>query len=131
MRRVSAMGEGGVHIGSIYLVSQAGVTAKCNLDLLETVAFTVNAVNALIGGWVIGGDWNCTPEDLLATGWLKKVGGVICAPRGPTCKCKVYDFFVVAAPIADAVHSVNKISDAGLTPTHRLASSSKGYREPP
>ena len=77
MRRAAAMGEGGAHLGSIYLASQVGVTARCNLDLLETVAFTVNA---LIGECIIGGDWKCTPEDLLATGWLKKVGGVICAP---------------------------------------------------
>ena len=107
------VGEGGVHLGSIYLVSEVGVTAKCNLDILESVAFTINSLE---GGWIVGVDWNCTPEDLLSTGWLKKVNGVICAPRGHTCNGEVYEFFVVAAPLADGVHSVHKISDAGLTP---------------
>ena len=77
------------------------------------MAFTLNT---LTGPWIVGGDWNCTPEDLRATGWLKKVSGVIVAPIGSTCNGKVYDYFVVAAAIADAVHSVHKSSDAGLTP---------------
>ena len=35
MRRAAGMGEGGIHLGPIYFVSQVGVTAKCNLDLLN------------------------------------------------------------------------------------------------
>ena len=112
MKRLAAMGKGGLHLGWVYLHSTVGVTAKRNLDLLETVAFTLAS---LVGPWIVGGDWNCTPDDLRATGWLKKLGGVICAPVGSTCNGKVYDFFVVAAPIADAVHNVHKIGDAGLT----------------
>lgn len=77
------------------------------------MAFTLAS---LVGPRIVGGDWNCTPADLQATGWLKKVGGVIRAHLAATCNGKVYDFFVVAAPIADAVHSVHRISDAGLTP---------------
>ena len=71
---------------------------------------------SLTAPWMVGGDWNCTPADLLATGWLKKVGGVIKAPIAATCFGKVYDFFVVAAPIADDVISVHRIGDAGLFP---------------
>ena len=95
------MCKGGVHLCSVYLFSQVGVAAKCSLDLLESIAFTLAS---LVGPWIIGGDWNCTPVDLQATGWLKKVGGVIRAPVAATCNGKVYDFFVVAAPIADAVN---------------------------
>ena len=76
-RGAAAMGSGGIHFGSVYLFSQVGVTAKCNLDLLESVGLTLAS---LVGPWMIGGYWNCTPADLQATGWLKKVGGVICAP---------------------------------------------------
>ena len=86
---------------------------QCNLDLLESIAFTLAS---LVGPWIIGGCWNCTPDDLRATGWLKKVGGVIWAPMGATCNGCVYDFFVAAAPIADAVHSAHKIGEAGYTP---------------
>ena len=113
MKRASAMGKGGIHLGSVYCNRTVGITVKCNLDLLESVAFTLRG---LTGPFIIGGDWNCTPGDLRATGWIKKIGGVIRAPRGATCNGKVYDFFVVSASIADEVHSVHKISDAGFTP---------------
>lgn len=72
-----------------------GVIAKCNLDLLETVAFTIGK---LAGRWIIGYVWNCTLVELLAIGWLKKVKGVIKAPTSATCFGKVYDYFGVAAP---------------------------------
>ena len=58
MKRVAAMGKGGVHCGSAYLFSGVGVAAKCNLDLLDTMAFTLSG---LVGLWILGGDWNCTP----------------------------------------------------------------------
>jgi endonuclease/exonuclease/phosphatase family metal-dependent hydrolase len=74
---VIAVTRGGFHLGSIYLVSSVGVKAKKNLDILDAVAATLKA---LAGRWVLGGDFNCTPEQLTATGWLKVVGGVIVAP---------------------------------------------------
>ena len=65
MRRVAAAGKVGLYIGPIYLISTVGVIAKCNLDLLDSVAFTLAS---LVGPWIIGGDGNCTPDDLRATG---------------------------------------------------------------
>ena len=128
MKRVSAMGKGGgIQLGSIYLVSQVGVQAKCNLDILETVGFTLKS---LTGPWIVGGDWNCTPADPEATGWLKKVGGVIKAPITATCFGKVYDFFVVAAPIADDVISTHRIEMLASSHTRPPASSSKVCPEP-
>ena len=116
MKRVSAMGKGGVHCGTPYMfsmVGQGGIKAKCNLDLLDSMAFTLSG---LVGPWILGGDWNCTPEDLAAIGWLRKVGGVIHAPSAPTCNGKVYDFFVVAEAISDQVQSTHVIAVAGFTP---------------
>ncbi len=110
------MGKGGVHMGTPYMfsmVGKGGIQAKCNLDLLDSMAFTLSG---LVGPWILGGDWNCTPADLAATGWLQKVGGVIHAPSAPTCNGNVYDFFVVAAGISDQVQSTHKIGDAGFTP---------------
>ena len=80
MKRVAAMGKGGVHVGTPYMFSMAGkggIQAECNLDLLDSMAFTLSG---LVGPWILGGDWNCTPDELTATGWLQKVGGVILAP---------------------------------------------------
>ena len=72
MGRVAAMGKGGIHCGPAYMFSGVGIAAKCNLDLLDTMAFTLSG---LVLPWTIGGDLNCTPEELEATGWVKKVGG--------------------------------------------------------
>ena len=55
MKRVSAMGKGGVHVGTPYLhsmVGKGGVRAKCNLDLLDSMAFTISG---LVGPWILGG----------------------------------------------------------------------------
>ena len=72
LKRVSACGKGGLQCGSIYCYSGIGITAKPNLDLLESVAHTVKSLK---GCWIIGGDWNCSPAQLAATGWPAKVGG--------------------------------------------------------
>ena len=95
------------------MVDKGGVSAQCNLDLLDSMAFTILG---LVGPWIIGGDWNCTPQDLAATGWLQKVGGTIHAPTAPTCNDSVYDFFVVKTCISSGVQSTHKIGDAGCTP---------------
>ena len=109
------MGKGGAHLGSVYLFNQVGVSAKCNLDLLEAVAHTLDN---LVGPWIIGGDWNCSPSDLINTGWLKRVGGTVHAPTSPTCNDNTYDFFVTSNSIASEVNSVHLIGDAGFTPHH-------------
>ena len=110
------MGKGGVHCRTPYMYSmvrQGGIRAKCNLDLLDSMAFTISG---LVGPWILGGDWNCTTEDLAATGWLRKVVGVIHAPIAPTCNGKVYDFFRGAEAIPDQVQSTHVIAAVGFTP---------------
>ena len=80
-------------MASTYLVNGNGLMTKKNLDSLQLMAGVLNAVK---GPWAVGGDWNCTPEELQQTGWLKQIGGVIVAPKAPTCGDRVIDFFVVA-----------------------------------
>ena len=113
MQQVAAMGKGGVHVASAYFHDAIGPDAKANRELRESMAFTLNSLK---GPWILGADWNCTPEELQATGWLQKVGGVVCAPRAATCNGRVTSFFVVAASIAEAVQSVHAVADAGFHP---------------
>ena len=128
MKRVSAMGKGGVHLGSTYLVSnQVGVQAKFNLDISETVGFTLKS---LTGPWIVGGDWNCTPADLEATGWLKKVGGVIKAPITATCFGKVYDFSSWQPPLRTTSSVPTALEMLASSRTRPPASSSKVCPEP-
>ncbi len=113
VRRMGAVCRGGFHLGSVYLHDTVGVVAQCNLDLLQAVA---GELSLLSGGWIVGGDWNCTPDELAATGWLDLVRGAICSPQTPTCNGKVYDFFVVKRDFRHAVHSVHAIGDAAFKP---------------
>lgn len=88
------MCNGGIHAGSCYLTScNAGVDDLRNLDALQLMTGVLRVVR---GPWVIGGDWNCTPEELKKTGWLQLVEGRVVAPNSPTCGDRVIDFFVIA-----------------------------------
>ena len=102
------MCRGGVHCGSIYCHHGIGIAAPANLDFLQGVA---GVLCRLAGPWLIGGDWNCTPEQLSATGWLKLIGAKIFAPAANTCKGKVYDLFVVADCLAHAVVATHTLGD--------------------
>ena len=112
IRTVSAVRRGGFHLGTVYLNSSQGLS-KANLDILQAMALTLNLLS---GPWVIGGDWNVTPIQLLHSGWLSLVKGVVIAPAVPTCNDSVYDFFVVSESMLYAVHSVAVVGDAGLEP---------------
>ena len=68
-----------------------GISAKCNLDMLQRMFQTIKSLR---GPWCIGGDWNGTPQELEATGWLKLVRGTVKAPTTPTCNGRVTSFFV-------------------------------------
>ena len=63
-----------------YLHSKVGVKAKVNLDLLHAMAAVIKQLGEV---WILGGDFNCTPEELLSTGWLKLVGGRIAQAKSP------------------------------------------------
>ena len=115
MKRVSAMGKGGVHCGAPYPHSMVG-NGGSRPSATSTSSTPSRSLSGLVGPWILGGDWNCTPAELEATGWLQKVGGVIHGPSVPTCNESVYDLFVVAAAISDQVHSCHVIGDAGMTP---------------
>ena len=81
-------------------------------------------LGTIVGPWIIGGDWNCTPDELQKTGWLRLVKGVICAPKGPTCGDRVLDYFVVSERIHHAVKHVLNVGDKLCTPTPQPDSSS-------
>lgn len=117
LRKVVCIAKGGVHCGTPYLHSGIGVQAKSNLDLLHLMAAALAAVT---GPWILGGDWNCTPAELEATGWLSVVGGKTFAPKSDTCGKRVIDYFVVSLNLAHAVRSVHCIGDALFTTHSRV-----------
>ena len=113
IRRVGAICKGGVHNMSVYCYDKFPIGGKPNLDLLHHLAAIICK---LVGPWILAGDFNCTPAELIATGFLKLVKGQVHAPEAPTCNGKVYDFFVVAQSLSHAVFGVHTIGDALCSP---------------
>ena len=104
--------RGGVHFFSVYLKDGEGVS-DTNLAILTELAALLGAVR---GPWVVGGDWNLTPEMLAQSGWTSIVKGRVAAPAEPTCNGKTYDYFVVSESLSDAVQGVVRIADGGCNP---------------
>ena len=96
-KHVGAVCKGGFHLCSGYLHTGIGIQSKRNLDWLQAAA---GVISTLSGPWILAADFNCTPQQLEATGWLKLVGGTIISPNHPTCKNRVIDFFVVSSNLA-------------------------------
>ena len=113
LQKVGAICKGGIHMGSLYLQDCVGPTHPANIDILDHVA---RRLSALAGPWIIGGDFNCEPEELINTGFVDLVGGVVHAPADVTCGGKRYDYFVVSSDLSPAIFSVNAVADGSFSP---------------
>ena len=112
LKHVAACDRGRIHIDSCYLTSRsAGVKDKRNLDTLHHMA---GVPDSLKGPWAIGGDWNCTPEELKQTGWLKIVKGITVAPEVNTCNSRVIDLLVASEGLSQAAPVAYTIGDGGF-----------------
>ena len=96
---MNAVAKGGLHLVSAYFWTGEGLSQR-NLAMLESLA---KAIRQLHGPWVLAADWNFSPQQLVATGWLDLVNGCVHAPRQPTCGLNVYDFFVTDVRLKPAV----------------------------
>ena len=99
--------RGGVMMISIYLWHSEGLSER-NVALLHAAG---EAIASFGGPWMMGGDWNMEPEELMrAQGWLARVGGTIRAPEAPTCRSalggRVIDYVVLDMRIAGAVQCI-------------------------
>ena len=68
-----------VHGGEAYIAAAYGSTIRkglsdANMTFLEEAAVALRSCH---GAWVVGGDWNISPELLKSSKWLDLVGGVI------------------------------------------------------
>ena len=87
-------------MASIYLHTRVGASAPCNLDLLEAVAAVLRSLQ---GPWILGGDFNATPAELAATGFLKLAGDVVIkAPGEATAGKREIDFFIFSPGLVHA-----------------------------
>ena len=109
---VGAVVKGGVHNFSLYLKDGEGMS-DTNAAVLTQLAAAIAAVR---GPWIVGGDWNMTPQALMESNWPKIVRGHVHAPTLPTCNDSTYDFFLVSHHLNDAVAGVTRLSDGGCKP---------------
>ena len=109
---IGAVLKGGIYSFTVYLRHSEGLSPE-NMVLLD---YTAAALGALKGPWVIGGDWNLSPQVLADSKWLQIVDGVVFATQLDTCNDNVYDFFVVHRSIAQAVVGVQRLQDGNLNP---------------
>ena len=115
VKHIWAVCKGGIHFASGYLWCSIGLKHGKNQDYLQAVA---GVLRTLRGPWIFAADFQNTPEELEATGWLKLVGGKIVAPTVPTCGKRVIDFFFVSQDLPEAIMGIKTVGDALCKP-HR------------
>ena len=81
--------------------------------MLQTLA---QVISRLRGPWLLAGDFNITPQELVASGWLQLVSEMFCAPQAPTCGKKMYDFFVTSSSLAGLIAGVSVVHNGRSHP---------------
>ncbi len=128
---LEAPGHRPLLIFSVYLRDGEGMSAA-NRAIMAAVGTCVQRMGhgsedyesrASAMPFMIGADFNNTPEDVVATGFLEEVGAQIFAPptRRGTCRTassgRTIDFFVLDEGISRAVEQVTTVEDGTLA-TH-------------
>ena len=111
---IGSICRGGFFLLSIYLWDSEGLSER-NLAVLHRAAAIAHSIS---GPWLIGGDFNLSPTELLQSGWLAIVGGSIVAPSQPTCNGSVNDFFVIKASLYQTIRGIVVLSDCTFAPHH-------------
>ena len=109
---LGAVQKGGVHFVTVYLKDGEGISQTNQAILTELAAY----LGTIRGPWIVGGDWNVTPQQLQSASWDSIVKGSIKQPAGPTCNGKVYDYFVVSKSIEASVVAVTSLENGGFSP---------------
>ncbi len=113
--------RGGMVVLSIYCWASEGMSAR-NVAL---VCKALEVASACGSAWLIGGDFNVTPSELVATagGMLDRAGAEIRAPLQPTCypaagRARTLDYFLVDARAAAAISQAEVVEEVAGSP-HR------------
>ena len=108
-------------VASAYLKTGIGGAAPFNLQILEFIGQVVSSHRM---PWVLGGDFQMSPQDLADTHFPSAARACIVADLNPVGTCtsafgaSVIDFFVMSEVFADLVGKASTILDANTAP-HR------------
>ena len=114
---------GGIVVCSLYLVTGVA-SGDRNMGILRKVGGELRSHGRPV---IVGGDWQMTAQELLATGWCDLFGAVVVAPTGsgiPSCRGfgeqqgRTIDFFVVAKALRHLVADCSVVEEA-CTGRHR------------
>ena len=109
---LGSIARGGIFVGSIYLHSGEGLSAR-NVRLLEEAA---RVLISLPGPWVLAGDFQIEPLKLIEAGFPRLAKGVVVAPCQPTCHEHTIDYFVVAEGLVGSVFQVTTLAESPFDP---------------
>ena len=109
---LGSIARGGIFVGSIYLHSGEGMLAR-NLRMLEEAA---RVLMALLGPWILAGDFQVEPQALLESGFPRLAKWVVVAPSAPTGMGHTIDYFLVAEGLAGTVHAVVVLAGSPFAP---------------
>ena len=117
---VQAGRPGGLVCISIYLATAEGRSPR-NLAILWEVWKYVKRVTAEGYAWIIAGDFNMPPEELLASNWLHLITGACVATTEATClqsqPGRVLDYFIVHKSLSDATSfNIDVLIDSSVWP---------------
>ena len=130
IRKINVGFPGGLLVVSLYLDVKEGPTGPGNWKLLKSPARFLLIQDI---PWLIQGDWNCSPADLIESGWLNTAVGVVFQPSCPTCVTRhkevqedgkevwvtvksEIDFFVGAKVLRHCIHKVVALDGAIASP---------------
>ncbi len=119
----SAVARGGMLTVSTHLhdgLGLEGEKAEPNTAILNSIR---RALFESRCPWVIGGDFNVPPEEMVRSGWPDRLGGVVVAAREPTCVTYHYsgvnDYFIIDHRIVHIVKGISVVHDSPIA-THRV-----------
>ena len=105
----------GVLLGSVYGYTSGANAEALNQELLEMLAKEVSAIRL---PFILGGDWNVSPEALSLPGFATRLKAVICCPGQATYVAggaeSVLDYFVVSESLRPAVQEVRVVEGSGV-----------------
>ena len=71
--------------------------------------------------WIVLGDWNALPSELLDNGWAQRLGACVRAPQVPTCTSghgNTIDYLLLSPGLATRLDSVSSVLEGPTKPHH-------------
>ena len=113
IRWVGSICKGGIYVITVYLYHSEGLSDR-NLNILQALAAIISRLK---GPWIIAGDFNLDPAEVIGSGWLMLVDGLLRAPVVETCGGSMYDYFIVPRYMDKVIVGVSRIKKMACSRT--------------